>query len=194
MSAAQKASDPPRFRWWHAVALGASANALSALPAGYNGDTDYYTRLRTPPGAPPGWLFAPAWAVNNALTLWSNLRVANQPLGTPHRRRALAAEAGSWALFSAFSGLYFGLRSPVLGAVDTVAGLITTGISVAHAARADRAAAWALVPRFVWLMYATYVSIGTAIRSPDQLFGHTPPCAGGAENTPNCASNAFSCI
>lgn len=157
----------PRFRWWHAAVVGGLANLASALPAGYNGDEEYYATLKTPPGSPPGWLFAPAWAVNNALTLWSNLRIANLPTRVPGRRRALAAEAGSWALFSAFSGLYFGLRSPTLGAVDTVAGLGTTAYSVAVTARLDRAAAWALVPRLVWLGYASYVSVLTAVRSPD---------------------------
>lgn len=165
---------PPRFRWWHAAVVGGLANLASALPAGYNGDEDYYTSLKTPPGSPPSWLFAPAWAVNNALTLWSNLRIANLPTGTPGRRRALAAEAGSWGLFSAFSGLYFGLRSPTLGAVDTVAGLGTTVYSVAVTARLDRRAAWALVPRLVWLGYASYVSVLTAVRSPDRLLDRKP--------------------
>lgn len=71
-----------RFRWWHAAAVGVVANLASALPAGYNGDEDFYARLDTPPGAPPGWVFAPVWAVDNALTLASNLRVANPPAST----------------------------------------------------------------------------------------------------------------
>lgn len=162
-------SSPDRYRWYHAAAVGLAANVASALPAGYNGDEDYYASLRTPPGSPPGWLFAPVWAANNTLTLWSNLRVANLPAGTPGRRPALTAEAANWALFSSFSGLYFGLRSPVLGALDTVAGLLVTAYSVRATARLDRAATLALVPRLAWLGYATYVSIATAAANPDPL-------------------------
>lgn len=103
---------PPRYRWWHAAAVGGLANLLSAFPAGYNGDEQFYQDLRTPPGSPPSWLFAPAWAVLNGLTLWSNLRIANLPPGTPGRRAALTSEAASWTLFAAFSGLYFGLPAP----------------------------------------------------------------------------------
>ncbi|MFK5647946.1 TspO/MBR family protein [Ornithinimicrobium sp. LYQ121] len=167
-----------RYRWHHALAVGVAANLASALPAGYNGDEDYYASLRTPPGAPPGWLFAPVWATNNALTLWSNLRIANLPPRTPGRRTALAAEAASWVLFSAFSGVYFGLRSPVLGALDTAAGLAATAQSVRTTARLDRAATLALVPRLLWLGYATYVSTATAIASPDRLMKPSTPHQG----------------
>ncbi len=163
-----------RYRWWHAAAVGAVANLASALPAGYNGDEDYYAELDTPPGSPPGWLFAPVWAVNNALTLWSSLRIANLPVETPGRRAALVSETVSWGLFASFSGLYFGLRSPVLGAVDTVAGLVSTTHGVVTVARLDRPAAWALVPRLAWLAYASYVSTGTALRSRDRLVGWDP--------------------
>ena len=160
-----------RYRWWHAAAVGVAANLASALPSGYNGDEEFYQNLDTPPGSPPSWLFAPAWAINNMLTLWSNLRVANLPANTPGRRTALISEAASWGLFASFSGLYFGLRSPILGAVDTVAGLLTTTHGVITTARVDRAAAWALAPRLVWLGYASYVAVGTAVASRDQLFG-----------------------
>ncbi len=166
--------DPPRYRWWHGAAVGAVANVASALPAGYNGDKSFYESQRTPPGSPPGWVFAPVWAANNALTLMSNLRIANLPADTPLRRKALVVEAANWALFSAFSGLYFGLRSPVLGAIDTAAGLVVTGYSVGITAKLDRRAAWALVPRLAWLGFATYVSTATAVKSPDALLGYVP--------------------
>lgn len=165
---------PPRFRWWHAAAVGGLANLASALPAGYNGDTGFYERLKTPPGAPPSWLFAPVWAVNNVLTLASNLRVANLPPGTPGRHGALASEAVSWGLFASFSGLYFGIRSPTLGAIDTVLGLAATTYSVTATAKLDRTAGWLLVPRLAWLTYASYISVATAILSPDDLLGRTP--------------------
>lgn len=161
---------PPRYRWWHAAAVGLGANAASAAAAGYNGDESFYNSLDTPPLSPPGWVFAPAWAFNNLTTLWSNLRVANLPAGTPGRRTALALEGASWGLFASFTGLYFGLRSPVLGAANTVAGLATTAASVAVTSRLDRRAAWALVPRFAWLGLAAYVSVETARRNPDPIF------------------------
>ena len=169
----------PRYRWWHAAAVGLAANAVSALPFGYNGDEPFYNALRKPRLSPPDWAFAPAWAVNNALTLWSNLRVATLPAETPGRTTALALEGVSWGLFSAFTSLYFGLRSPVLGAADTVAGLAVTAASVAVTARLDRPAAWALVPRLAWLGLATVVSVSVARTNPDPLFRPEPHPADG---------------
>ena len=168
------AAPTKRYRWWHAAAVGVAANAASAAPAGYNGDEPFYNELDTPPGSPPDWAFAPAWAFNNVTTLWSNLRIANLPTGTPGRRTALALEGANWGLFASFSALYFGLRSPVLGAVNTVAGLGVTAASVAATARLDRKAAWALVPRLAWLGLATYVSVGTALRNSDEFVGWDP--------------------
>ena len=168
------AAPSKRYRWWHAAAVGLVANAASAAPAGYNGDEPFYNELDTPPGSPPDWAFAPAWAFNNLTTLWSNLRIANLPAGTPGRRTALALEGVSWGLFSSFSGLYFGLRSPVLGAVNTVAGLGVTAASVAVTAKLDRKAAWALAPRLAWLGLATYVSVATALRNRDEFVGWDP--------------------
>lgn len=156
-----------RYRWWHALAVGVAANVVSSAPFGPNGDEAFYNRLRKPPGAPPDWLFPIAWTFNNATTLWSNLRVANLPRRTPGRRAALALEGASWGLFSAFTWLYFGKRSPVLGAVDTVAGLATTAASVAVTSRLDRPAAWALAPRLAWLALASYVSVAVALTNRD---------------------------
>ena len=92
------------------------------------------------------------------------MRVANLPDGTPGRRAALASEAATWVLFAAFSPLYFGRRSPALGAADTVCSLATTAHAVAVTARIDPPAAWALVPRLAWLALASYVSTATALR------------------------------
>lgn len=167
-------SAPKTYTWRHAAVLGIAANIASALPAGYNGDERYYDQLKTPPGSPPGWLFAPAWAINNLLTLWSNLRVANAPPNTPGRRSTLISEGVSWTLFASFSTLYFGLRSPILGAVDTAAGLAATIHGITATSRVDRKAALALMPRLLWLAYATYVSVGTAVRSKDSLFHRHP--------------------
>ena len=167
-------SPAPRWQWYHAAAVGVAANAVGSLPAGYGGDQSYFDKLNTPPGSPPGWLFPPVWAFNNATTLWSNLRVANLPPGTRDRRTALTLEGISWGLFASFSGLYFGLRSPVLGAAVTVASLGCTAASIVLTARIDRKAAWGLAPRLAWLGYASYVSVASALTNRDDFLQWDP--------------------
>ena len=51
------------------------------------------------------------------------------------------SESIGWRLFAAFATLYFVLRSPVLGAVDTIAGLTVGLVSLACISRLDRTAA-----------------------------------------------------
>ena len=51
-----------------------------------------------------------------------------------------------------------------------MAGLATALHATVATARIDRKAAWALAPRLIWLAYAPYVSVDTAVRSPDDLF------------------------
>jgi hypothetical protein len=41
------------YFWRHATTVGIAANIARALPAGYNGDDDFYKRLENPPGPPP---------------------------------------------------------------------------------------------------------------------------------------------
>jgi tryptophan-rich sensory protein len=164
--------DQPRYRWTHAVAVGVAANIPSVVAGGAMGDRSYFTALRRPRGAPPDWAFAPVWVGLNALSLWAGLRVANAPVGTPARRATLALEGAFWGLFAGFAPAFFALRSPILGAVDTVASTAVTAASVATVARVDRSAAAALAPRLAWLLLASYVSTYIAVHNDDPALGH----------------------
>lgn len=112
-----------RYKWWQAALVGVIANVISAAPAGYNGEEVFYNQSLKPAISPPDWAFAPVWLFNNVASLYAGLLIANLPKGTPGRKTALVLEATGWGLFAAFSPVYFGLKSPVLGAVNTVAGL-----------------------------------------------------------------------
>jgi benzodiazapine receptor len=165
----------PGYRWYHAVAVGVAANVPSVAVGGAMGDRAYYESLRRPRGAPPDWAFAPVWLGLNALALWAGLRLANASVQTPGRRQALALEGTFWSLFAAFAPLYFGLRSPILGAADTVLSAAVTAGSVAQAARVDLPAAAAIAPRLAWLLLASYVSTYMAVHNDDPRFGYRAP-------------------
>ncbi|THF67708.1 tryptophan-rich sensory protein [Deinococcus sp. Arct2-2] len=162
---------PARFRVWHAVAIFGVANAVSILPAGFNGDEAFYNAFTRPAAAPPDWLFAPMWLFLNVTSLIALGRVANAERLTGAHRAFFVLEGVNWVLFAAFNTLYFGLKSPVLGAVDTAAGLLLGLASLGLAARLDRRAAWLILPRIVWLLLATYVSGWVALNNADPFFG-----------------------
>ncbi len=162
--------EPKKFKVWHAVVLFLVANAISAIPAGIYGEKVFYNSFQQPVVAPPDWLFAPVWFVLNVTSLWALYIVANLPKETPNRQRFIWLEATGWVLFSAFALVYFGLKSPVLGAADTVAGLIVAGGSVLLGLRMEAKAGWLVLPRLLWLLLAAYVSVYVAVNNEDALF------------------------
>jgi tryptophan-rich sensory protein len=155
------------FRWWHAAIIFVVANALSAAPAGYNGEEAFYNNFVQPAIAPPDWAFAPAWLFNNITSLYALWRIANLPIGTPGRLTFIRLEAVNWVLFALFSLFYFGLKSPILGAVDTVLGLLFGTWALFVSFRVDRVVGWNILPRILWLILATIVSVYVALYNRD---------------------------
>jgi translocator protein len=156
------------FRWWYAFIIFLLANLLSAIPAGYNGDKAFYNNFHQPAIAPPSWLFAPMWLFLNVTSLISMYRVANLP-SSAARTRFLISEAIGWVLFSAFTTLYFLMKSPVLGAVDTVLGLLIAMYSIAQVKQLDQRATLYICLRLAWLCLASYVSVWVALNNTDEL-------------------------
>lgn len=157
-----------QYSWWHAAALALGASAIGGLvTANIKGVREYYDSLDTPDVAPPAAAFGPAWTLNNMASSWAGLRIINLPKGTPHRETILALEGFNWAMFPLHAPLFFGLRSPMLGAIHTGTCLSTTAISAILASRVDQKAALALLPRLGWLSLATYLSVFVALENED---------------------------
>ncbi|MEA5442518.1 TspO/MBR family protein [Cyanobium gracile] len=166
-----------RFRWWHGAAILVAANAISFWPAGVLGDAAFYTSFCLPPYAPPDWLFAPLWLVLNITSLVALGRVANLdgPDGAARRRGlVLVSEAVGWLLFAVFTTFFFWLHSPVLAAVDTVAGLGVAAVSVVAAAGLDRPAAGLIGLRLLWLLLASAVAVSVALHNVDPFLSAAP--------------------
>lgn len=157
-----------RYRWWHALAFGVAANLAGR--AGGIEDRRWYEEQRQASFAPPGWVFAPAWAINNASVLWGNLRLLNLPEDTPHRRRLLWLQGVSWALYSSFGYVYFGKRSPILAFVWTTSFYVLTIVSAALGWRVDRKIALSFVTLLLWLTLATPVAAYQMVHNPDEYF------------------------
>jgi translocator protein len=158
-----------RFKIWHCVAIFVAANLISVIPAGVGGDEAFYDGFLQPSVAPPAWLFAPMWLVLNVTSLVALHRITNLQ-ASESRRVFLISEAIGWVLFAAFTTLYFFMRSPVLGAIDTVAGLIVAIVSVLSARRIDRTASALVSLRLLWLTLASYVSVYVASVNVDPFF------------------------
>ena len=157
------------FRWWYAVIIFVAANLISALPAGLSGDKFIYNSFQQPNVAPPDWLFPPTWLFLNITSLIALYIVANSPK-QQSKQIFLMLEVFGWVLFAIFTTLYFGLNSPILGAIDTVAGLIVAVASLICCYSISRTASILISFRAMWLVLASYVSVYVAFNNVDPFF------------------------
>jgi translocator protein len=158
------------FLWWHALAIFVIANLVSALPVGYGGDKIFYNHFEQPQFSPPDWLFAPMWLFLNVTSLIALSIMANLPERSIRRRTFLILEGVGWVLFAIFTTLYFLMRSPILGAVDTVAGLAVGFASLACCVGINQRATFFILLRVLWLCLASYISVYIAIYNADDVF------------------------
>ncbi len=158
------------FKWWHAVAIFMLANAVSVLPAGVNGDEAFYNNFVRPAFSPPDWLFLPMWFFLNVTSLIALGTIINTNLRTPQAKTFVLLEGVGWVLFAIFNTLYFWMKSPILGSIDTTLGLIIALINLPIAWRINRQAGIFIGFRVLWLLLATYVSAYVALNNIDIFF------------------------
>lgn len=139
-------------------------------------NNDYYNQFKQPVFAPPDWVFAPVWSVNNALVVWGITRVMNKPEGSPGRERFLALQAASLLEFSAFNAAYFGLNSPINGAVLTVTDLfaIIECMRIALYQMKDWKVVLSLSTLLPWLVLASFTSTAVALWNRDGFYRTEP--------------------
>ncbi len=59
-----------KMRWWQVTLLSIALSAIGGLAAGKSSRKQrkvYAKELEQAPWAPPGWIFGPAWTLNNII-------------------------------------------------------------------------------------------------------------------------------
>lgn len=118
---------------------------------------DWYATLNKPFFNPPNWLFAPVWTVIYFMIAFSGWRVWLTN-GFAHTKVAFGIYGAQLALNLAWSFLFFGAQSPLLGLIDIIALLILIVINTIVFLRLDRLAGLLLLPYVVWVGFATLLN------------------------------------
>lgn len=114
---------------------------------------DWYDQLAKPTWTPPNWLFGPVWSVLYALMAVSGWLVW-QRSDRGEAREPLAWGTVQLGLNVAWSWLFFGLESPLLGLLNILVLWLAIIATVIACWRRSRLAAVLLLPYLVWVTFA----------------------------------------
>ncbi len=143
------------------VAIAEGVGLLSGLLSGDIGAV--YQQLQPPPLAPPGWIFPIAWGILYALMgiaaglIWLN----NGDMLT--RRNALNLYAIQLFVNFTWSIIFFRFMAFGAGVAVVLLLDVLVLLTLLRFWKISRPAGILLIPYLLWLLYATYLTIGIAI-------------------------------
>lgn len=170
MQAPTTSRKPPT---WGAVLFFAATLLVSRLLSGdpANSNVRYEQELKQAPWAPPGWLFGPAWTINNILLIRALWKLLRQPVQVRSDRQLLALQAGIWLVFCTFGYVYFRKGSPLLAAVWTQTDAVLALTSLLIARKKGRGFAAHYAPLLLWTAFASTVAWYQAAYNDDRVLG-----------------------
>jgi tryptophan-rich sensory protein len=157
------------------AATDTEAESFSASAAAF-GEFSFYESLTQPRFAPPAPAFPVVWAINNFLAIWGLLHVLRMPQDKVGRREFLACQSVSWLCYVSFGALFFGLRSTLLGMVNTIImlGATLATVNIALVRLRDTKAALSQVTLVPWLLLAGPTATLIALWNRDRLLQRGP--------------------
>ena len=138
------------------LAIMVVASALGQL-ATYPNLAPWYAELVKPSFNPPNWVFAPVWSSLYALMAVAAWRILRLPPSL-ERQGALILFFAQLALNIAWSWMFFGAHSPLLGLVNVFPQLAVIVATIMAFNRLDRLAAACLAPLAAWVGYASVLN------------------------------------
>lgn len=122
----------------------------------------WYASLVKPSWTPPPFVFPVAWTILYILMAVSLWRLWDRAARSVARTTAIRWFFIQLALNAAWSPVFFGWHGVKTALVIIVCLLLAIAAAIITTLRADRLAAWLLVPYLAWVAYATTVNAGVA--------------------------------
>jgi translocator protein len=154
----------PRSATWLGViviVLAVAATAALGKLVTVSAAESWYPDLPKPSWTPDARLFGPIW-----IALYALMAVAASMVWVMRERGSdICCPMGAFGLQLllnlAWSVLFFGLRSPLLGFLDICLLWVAAGVMVTQFFLISRAAGWLMIPYWAWLTFA--VALNAAI-------------------------------
>ncbi len=137
------------------------AGALSALITG--NFSDFFLKYEEPPLLPPGWLFPVVWTVLYALMGCSAYLVSKTEAPKDQKERALNIYWIQLLLNFMWSIIFFRFELLWVGFIDIVLLLIAVCAMTVMFGRILPKAGYLNIPYIIWVAFATYLNLATAI-------------------------------
>jgi tryptophan-rich sensory protein len=140
------------------VAVVALASVIGQLATRPNLEP-WYAGLIKPAFSPPNWVFAPVWTTLYVLMAFAVWRILCLPRDTNGRPRALILFFAQLGMNAAWSWMFFGAHSPLLGMINIIPQLLLIFAAIAAFRPLDKAAALCLVPLAAWVGFASVLNV-----------------------------------
>lgn len=142
-----------------AIALPLAVGAIAALITREN--MDIYTELKTPPLAPPSWLFPIAWTILYVLMgISSGMVFLNRELNTEAADRGLSVYFISLVVNFGWSIIFFNMRSFLFAFIWLLLLVYLIIRTILYYRRVSPVAAYLQIPYLVWVLFAGYLNLG----------------------------------
>jgi tryptophan-rich sensory protein len=161
-------------RWWEIALLTIAVTLLSRLTTGNpqkESRAFYERKTKQPAWAPPGWVFAPAWTINNIFLLKALLELLRTKKGLPRQKQLLILQMLIWGVFCSFGYFYFRKQSVLIGGVLTVADAGFALASFIIARGSDKKFANQYLPLLLWTTFASTLAVPQAVWNDDPFLG-----------------------
>ena len=136
-----------------------SAFSASAIPT-------WYATLNKPSFSLPNWLFAPVWTLLYIMMGFAAALVWQKGLQNPRVRTALVIFLAQLILNMVWSVLFFGLRSPLYGFMDSLFLWAMILVTIAQFSKVSTLAAALLIPYILWVTFASGLNLGIFLLNP----------------------------
>lgn len=140
-----------------------SAELVGALSALITGDfAGFFDRYASPLLMPLAWLFPVVWAVLYALMGISAYLIYFYD-GSADKKRALWIYAAQLAVNFSWSIVFFKYEKLWAGATVIILLIVLVMLMITAFKKISPTAAWLNVPYLLWLIFAAYLNIATAV-------------------------------